>query len=637
MKQLRKHIVTLFIVLGLTCSCVSADRIQLSPHVTLIQDAVNGVVIEKDDHKLIIYGDPTTRIQKADIVLFTHHRRDIVWAGRSLAEKDVEVIAPAAEIEKFTKVTEFWSDFTQKRFHDYQQQGTKIITRPLRVDRQVKQGDTIDWQDLKIQVFDTPGYTRGAVSYLMEIDDTKYAFVGDLIYGDGKLFDLYSLQNAVPEAKIGGYHGWAGRLGDLLQSLRKVREQKPDILIPARGPAIKNPNQAIDRLIPRIQAVYANYLSINAGHWYFKERYDVLAKRVLGSPDKVDWMPYAVKIQKQPPDWIIPIQNTRLIVANDKTGFLVDCGSRGIIQEIKKLLDKGTITKLEGLFITHYHDDHTDKVFELIRDLKCPVYATRQSADILLHPSAYRLPAMTANPIPNLQILPDGHKMRWKEFNFTFYYYPGQTIYHDALLAEKDNGGKIFFLGDSFTPSGIDDYCLLNRNILQEGMGYFYCLDLLDTKIPQQSFLINQHVLEPFQYNQQQRDRMRNTLRQRKKLLAELFPWPEPNFGIDERWARCYPYGQTAKPGQTVQVEVKIFNHLDSAQIYIIKPNVPENIQVQPQRFSIKIPPRKETGAVFQMTFPENENHKVYVPTFDIAFNQWDLHQWCEALIEIEQ
>ena len=636
MKQLRKQIFTFFIVLGISCSYVSADRIKISPHVTLIQDAVNGVVIEKGDHNLIIYGDPTTKIQKADKMLFTHHRRDLIWAGRPLVEKGAEAIVPAAEIDKFTKVSDFWSDFNQKRFHDYQQQGTKIITQPLRVDRQVKQGDTIEWQNLNIQVLDTPGYTRGAVSYIVEIDNLRYALVGDLIYGHGKLFDLYSLQNAVPEAEIMGYHGWAGRLGDLLQSLRKVKKQNPDILVPARGPVIKNPNEAIDRLIQRIQAVYANYLSINAGHWYFKEKYDILAKRVLGSADKVDWMPFAVKIQKQPPDWIIPIQNTRLIVAKDKSGFLVDCGSRGIIQEVKKLLDKGTIKKLDGLFITHYHDDHTDKVFEFIRDFPCPVYATRKSTDILLHPAAYRLPAMTDNPIPNLKILSDGHKMRWKEFNFTFYYYPGQTIYHDALLAEKDKGKKIFFIGDSFTPSGIDDYCLLNRNILQEGMGYLYCLDVLQNMTPNY-LLINEHVVETFRFDKKQLHHMENVLLARKNLLVELFPWPESNFGIDERWARCYPYGQTAKPGQTIQVEVKILNHLDSDQLYRIKPNVPEGFQVQPQKFRINIPPRKEAGAVFNITIPKNLNDKVFVVTFDIAFDQWDLRRWCEALIEIDK
>ena len=69
-----------------------------------------------------------------------------------------------------------------------------------------------------------------------------------------------------------------------------------------------------------------------------------------------------------------------------------------------------------------------------------------------------------------------GSHWRWKEFEMTLYYFPGQTLQHDALLVKKDTGEQFFFIGDSFTPSGIDDYCLLNRNLLHEGTGYLFCL-----------------------------------------------------------------------------------------------------------------------------------------------------------------
>ena len=39
-------------------------------------------------------------------------------------------------------------------------------------------------------------------------------------------------------------------------------------------------------------------------------------------------------------------------------------------------------------------------------------------------------------------------------------------MYHDGLLVKKDGGESVFFVGDSFTPSGIDDYCLLNRKCM---------------------------------------------------------------------------------------------------------------------------------------------------------------------------
>ena len=89
------------------------------------------------------------------------------------------------------------------------------------------------------------------------------------------------------------------------------------------------------------------------------------------------------------------------------------------------------------------------------------------------------MPCLTTAPITAGKPQPDGSRMRWHEFQFTFLYFPGQTLYHDGLRVERDGGGALFFTGDSFTPSGIDDYCLQNRNFVDEGQGYLYCLAVL--------------------------------------------------------------------------------------------------------------------------------------------------------------
>ena len=86
MKPITIRIFICFAVLGISSASLTADLVKLSPHVTLIQDAVNGVSIQKADHRLIIYGDPTAKTSNADMVLFTHPRRDIVWSGRFLVE-----------------------------------------------------------------------------------------------------------------------------------------------------------------------------------------------------------------------------------------------------------------------------------------------------------------------------------------------------------------------------------------------------------------------------------------------------------------------------------------------------------------------------------------------------------------------
>src|SRR5690606_13438898 len=124
---------------------------------------------------------------------------------------------------------------------------------------------------------------------------------------------------------------------------------------------------------------------------------------------------------------------------------------------------------------------------------------------------------------------PDGARMRWREFRFTFYDFPGQTLYHGGLLVEKDGGEALFFAGDSFTPSGLDDYCLQNRNLLHEDQGFLYCLGLLD-RLRKDAWLVNQHVEPTFRFSAGQLETMRAELRKRAAIVRELAPWPDPNY-----------------------------------------------------------------------------------------------------------
>jgi glyoxylase-like metal-dependent hydrolase (beta-lactamase superfamily II) len=633
MSRLTKTLSVLLITMVCTASLAANVRAP-SPSVRIARGPVNGVFVERNGRMLAIYGDPGQTLQQADMVLFTHMRRDVVWAGRRLVESGAKAVVPAGEASAFTDAPQFWNRFVTARFHDYNQQTTKVLVTRLRVDRAVQDDDTIQWQGLSIKVMGTPGHTRGAVSYLLEVDGVKYAFVGDCIYGNGRLLDLYSLQDAVAEAKIGGYHGYAGRIGQLIPSLRKILAANPDVLVPARGPVIRDPQTAIRKLIERLQAAYSNYLSINAGRWYFKDRYDILAKRALGASADVPWMPWAKTIEEMPPAWMIPIQNSRLILSRSGAGWLIDCGSQGIVNRLKQMRDEGRLKSIEGLFVTHYHDDHTNQIRALRNEFPCPVYVTPLMADILKRPAAYRLPAMTDQPVADATVVSDRHTQRWREFQLTFYDYPGQTLYHDAMLVEHGNGGKLFFLGDSFTPSGIDDYCLLNRNLMREGDGYLYCVDVLET-LPADCLLVNEHVGPAFRFDRPQLAHMRKVLKERKALLAELFPWDEANYGIDERWARIYPYGQTARAGQTVKVEVRILNHSDRAHEYTVTPHVSEGFHVEPEHATLTVDPGEEKPVAFDMTVPASFTEPVAVVTADIAFAGWDLRHWCEALIEM--
>lgn len=608
---------------------------KLTEHLEVVRGPVNGGIIRRGGKTLVVYGDPRANVSSADMVLFTHHRRDVVWAGRALVDGGATPVVPEAEIAHFTGVETFWSEFETKRFQDSAQQTTKILTRSIREPRTVSGGDVLEWEGLEFRVLDTPGYTRGAVSYLVELDGNRVAFTGDCILAGGKIPDLYSMQDAIREAGIGGYHGYAARLGALLPALERIAAAEPDLIVPARGPVIRKPRQAVDSLVGKIRAFYRNYLSIDALRWYFKDDHiRAKAKRVLEPDAEVEWMPMA-EIQEELPGWIIAIANSRLILAEDGCGFLIDCGGRNILEAVKKLREEGRLKTLEHVFITHYHSDHTNQVSTLVELYQPTVHASRESRDILEQPGAYRLPVVTENPIHVSGRGPQGLPWRWKEFEITLYHFPGQTIYHDALLVRRDGGETVFFIGDSFTPAGIDDYCLLNRNFLHEGMGYFYCLEFLKRKTPD-ALLINQHVKPLFRFTPGRIDFMIDALKARVELLRPLFPWDDPNWGLDEGWARFYPYGSTLRPGEVGTLLVKLFNHSPKEQVFRIRPRLPAGWALKSLTpHPLRVPPRKEGAVKVLFTVPETADPALHVITADILWSDHELREWTEALVRV--
>ena len=607
-----------------------AETRSLAPGVVVIHGPVNGVIVTRGSKSLAIYGDPRRDARPVERVLYTDGRRDVVWAGRRLVENGAETVVPAAEADWFSDAPQFWRQFQKTRFHDYSQQTTKRPAESLQVSRRVRGGDRVEWGGLTFQVIDTPGYTRGAVSYLFEAGGKRIACVGDLIYGDGQLLDLYSLQDSVPAAKARGYHGYAARAGDLLASLRKVLAFKPDLLVPLHGPVIANPQGAVAKLGDRLSQLFRSHFETDALRWYWGDaNLRIRARGVLGD-SAINWMPMSE--QSKLPAWVVAIDNARLIISESGAALLVDCGSRQIADRVRKLRDEGRFQKLEGIWITHYHDDHTDFAQAASEEFQCPVLATRELRDVLNHPAAYRLPCLTMNPIRSLKVMPDEKVHRWNEFELTEFFFPGQTLYHDGLIVKKDSGESILFAGDSFTPSGVDDYCLLNRNFLGGNEGFLYCLAKVGRMAPG-TWIVNQHVEPMFRFSPSQVEFLTRKLRKRNEILKALFPFDDPNYGTDEQWAHFYPYGREVEKGSRVEWKVEIRNHSPQAREYVITAHAPAGWHLAQGVLRVTIPARQERSVPVRATAPQEAG--LAVLTADVAFGGWDLREWVETLVSV--
>jgi len=627
-------------VLFLSSVC-QAEAEQLLPNLVFERGPVNGVLVGPGERPFAVYSKPASSSVKPTGLLLTHHRRDVVIAAADEIASGVKVYAPSAERDLFERTDEFWESFWTKRFHDYGQQSTKVSTETLKIGQYLGSGDVVlrandDLTErLKMKVLETPGFTRGAISYVADVNGKRVAFTGDLIYGDGQLIDLYSFQDTIPEAKIGGYHGHASRLAMLIPSLKKVAAEKPDLIIPARGPVIRNPQEAIAKLIGRVEAYYRNYLSTNALNWYFKEeRMTIKGRRVLGEDADVKLMPLSV--HEKTPDWIWENSTSRMLISDDGHGFLLDCGYQRVIDGVKQLMKDGLVKKVDGIFVTHYHDDHTNMVQAAAEEFGCPIYSTLDYEDILENPGAYHMPATTDKAMKDVTGLKSGHQMKWKEFDLEFQFYPGQTLYHGAVLVRRNGGTPYYFVGDAFSPSGMDDYCLLNRNLLHDDSGYPLCLKKI-RELGSDYWLINEHIPYVFRFSEKELDYLETGLQNRREILDELLPWDDINYGIDEQWAAFYPRGVSAKPNKPIEFQVRILNHSPIARTFRVTPRKSPGIEIVSKAAEIIIQPRESGWVPVTVSVAKPATlPATFAVTADIDSDGMHFLSWADAVIRVE-
>ena len=124
-------------------------------------------------------------------------------------------------------------------------------------------------------------------------------------------------------------------------------------------------------------------------------------------------------------------------------------------------------------------------------------------------------------------------------------------------------------------------------------------------------------------------------LEEKKRVIAELVPWEDPNFGIDEQWVRFYPYGQQAVAGSAFDLYGVILNHLPEAETFRIEPQVPNGWRCVPAFAEVHVGPRQEERVRFRVTAPERGRGPA-VLTAHVAFRELDLRHWSEALVDVQ-
>ncbi len=603
---------------------------RLTPHVWIFRDVVNVGVIHANGKALIIDSGEGLALEAArsaglgpiEWVLYTHHHRDQCSSAGLLKKAGVKIAVAASEAELFRRATEFWLEADRMIDHRYEFRPDLFVLRSsVLPDLELQAGQIFHWEGLDIQVISTPGHTDGSVTYIVKIDGETIAFTGDLIYGPGQVWEFYSLQKAFPGMPF-GYIGFGGAVFDLKKSLDTVLQHQPAALVPSHGVEIEEPAQSVSLLKENLDTAMTNYLTLAAWRTHWKGPlnpiYDVPIPPPLALPELPSWLH-----QLPVPSWYIE--------AEDRTIFLLDCGWGPVLESIDRLKESGSVRGVDGIWISHYHDDHVQSVNDVRRKYGAKFYAQRELQDILENPRAYLMPCLFPESIHVDHPLIDGEVIEWKGYKMTGFYFPGHTLYHDGLLVERD-GRRIFFSGDCFEASnlGMDDACSYNRGFLGKEPGYQQSIRLLLKLQP--DALISAHY-GPLGFSAKYLRKTLDMLAEREAQFSRLFPWDNANFGTDPHWVRAYPYRQMVLKGQHVALEARIFNHSDSAQEASIELRAAEGWQIE-QSDPVVIPPHREGRIRLGALAPTNPSRPREVLGLAVRFGNRNLGEIAEAIVD---
>ena len=616
---------------------------QLIPHLHILSGAVKtGVLVSGDNALLIDCCDTVTferlaelGVRKVEMILCTQHRRPNVAGAYPFVANGAELVVPKTEQYLFDEVDAYWADW-KNRWHLYHNQpGPQVLTAPIRVGRAVGEGDTIEWRGTTIRVLDTPGATDGSVSYRLEVDGQTVCFCGDALCGPGQLWDLHSLQKGFD--CIGDYHGFIGNRRKLIPSLEKLGACGAGMLVPSHGDPIEDPAAATTLLLERLDLLWRNFTAISCLNHYFPSLFD---------DTKDDPLRMKPAQTHEPPPWVRRVDFTSFAVVSDGgAALLIDCGHDSVVAKLQEWMRDKVITSVDGCWVTHYHDDHVDGLPRVVTAFRCPVMTDRHVAEIIEHPMRFVLPCISPNAAPVAKATSEGETWDWREFKLTAFHFPGQTYYHSGLLVEG-HGKKVFFAGDSGSPTGVDDHCCGNRNFFREGRGFRRCIEIWREYKP--DYIFNQHQSLAFTFTDDELDYMDHMIAERERLVGEMVPWGDPNFALDEWWVRAYPYEQETSPGGRVCVEIHFTNHDPRKGRGEVEPVLPEGWRWEIERGNnaVEVNPRTD-GAVDNfcanpdgrarvwLAVPEEAAPGRYPIPFRIWWDDRYLGQFRHAIVDI--
>jgi glyoxylase-like metal-dependent hydrolase (beta-lactamase superfamily II) len=394
-------------------------------------------------------------VKKIDGVLLTHHHRDTCAAAGQLLRDGIPVRASKESAEWLTpeKVTKFWQESLPLR-----QSRSAYLVVPVGlagVDCSLADAQMIGWQGWKIRVLATPGHSPDHVAFVAQKGEAgkRLLFCGDAFAAPGKMWAPYTTD----------WDHWTDAgLKPAALSLRKLADEKADVLLPAHGPVL---TKGIQDALQKTEQTVTDMAFLKSFERFTKQRlgnapqYRFLAKEQAESNGSRPW--------SQVSEHLFLTGNTYVLKAKNDAFLVVDPWGELSAKQIAKLRRDRNLGPLEVVLFSHAHFDHYDGIYHLPDRNTFQVWTLDKVAMPIAEPFLLRAPFLDARPVKIDRRFKEGDTASWREHSFRFHYLPGQSEFTMGVETVID-GKRCLFTADNWFHqdmfSGSGGWMGLNRS-----------------------------------------------------------------------------------------------------------------------------------------------------------------------------
>ncbi|MAT45026.1 MAG: hypothetical protein CL609_22060 [Anaerolineaceae bacterium] len=555
----------------------------------------------------------TIGVTEVTAILLTHHHRDQAQGLKIANARHIPVWVPHTEQDLFKEVDQHWLSRELQNNYNVRQDRFSIL-HSISIMGTLKDYQKIELSGLSLQILPTPGHTTGSITIILNQDQKKFAFCGDLIYAPGKLWSLAATQWT--------YNGAEG-IPATIVSLLDLKERDVIALLPSHGEVMKDVPSAVDILVEKLW----NLLRLRGQN------------------------PRLFQLREKPYEAILPhllkhrasMANTYVLLSDSGKALMIDFGydfitgisagsdrasRRPWLYTLPALKKQFGVTKVDVVLPTHYHDDHVAGL-NLLRTVEgTQTWVPENFADILENPRSYDLPCLWYDPIPVDNKVALNTVFVWEEYSLILYALPGHTRYAVAVSVTVD-GKRVLAVGDQYQN---DDGLLWNyvyQNRYQIG-DYVKTAALYQRLQPE---LILPGHWQPFEVTPEYLMAIMEQAVEMENLQTSLLP-EEVDLGSEGFIARIQPYQTIVRIDSPLTFTVEIQNPYPQAEVLTVNLVVPEGWEANPMKQQLKI--EKSLVLTFQVQPPLGLKVWRERIAVDVSFGNHRFGQQAEAFISIK-